>query len=128
MTIRKASVYFQNNFSVARLQKLLSCYDSTISIALGERYGYNIYDKRGYNYITGGGGIVFSRILLENLAVPGTCDCPSISSPDDMYLGICIARLGIEITHVPYFHQVCLLVCGIDQKYIFLVLYFLFRL
>ncbi|KAF2898307.1 hypothetical protein ILUMI_07878 [Ignelater luminosus] len=91
--------------SVARLQQLLTCYDSTTPVALGERYGYNIHNKQGYNYITGGGGIVLSRVLLDKLGVRGTCKCPSISSPDDMFLGVCIARLGVDITHSPLFHQ-----------------------
>lgn len=93
-------------FSVLRMQQLLTCYDNTDLLALGERYGYNVYNTRGYNYITGGGGIVFSRPLLNKLTENGVCECPSINTPDDMYLGICIARLGVPITHSPLFHQV----------------------
>lgn len=92
--------------SVARLQELLTCYDSTMPVALGERYGYNIHNKQGYNYITGGGGIVLSRVLLDKLSVHEACKCPCISSPDDMFLGVCIARLGVDITHSSLFHQV----------------------
>lgn len=92
--------------SVHRLQELLSCYDDKDRIALGERYGYNVQGSQGYNYITGGGGIVFSRPLFEQLSLSGVCECPSVSSPDDMFLGICIAQLGVNITHSPLFHQV----------------------
>lgn len=92
--------------STLRLRKLLTCYDSKIPIMLGERYGYNVLNPEGYNYITGGGGIVFSRTLVELVSQPGICECPSISSPDDMYLGICAFRVGAEIIHSPFFHQV----------------------
>lgn len=92
--------------SVHRLQQLLSCYDVTDAIALGERYGYNVYSEQGYNYITGGGGTVLSRALLNELVNSGVCKCPSISSPDDMFLGICVARLGHRVTHSADFHQV----------------------
>ncbi|XP_019871728.1 beta-1,3-glucosyltransferase isoform X4 [Aethina tumida] len=94
--------------SVSRMQQLLTCYDSDEMIALGERYGYNVqnmHNHHGYNYITGGGGMVFSRSLLEELVRPELCECPSLTTPDDMYLGICIARLGVTVTHSPLFHQ-----------------------
>lgn len=93
-------------FSVFRMQQLLTCYDNNDLLALGERYGYNVHNTRGYNYITGGGGMVFSRRMLDVLAAPGGCDCPSNNTPDDMFLGICIARAGVAVTHSPLFHQV----------------------
>lgn len=92
--------------SVSRMQQILTCYNSTKPVALGERYGYNVHNSRGYNYITGGGGMVFSRTLLEQLTEPGICECPSINAPDDMFLGLCIAGLGVSVTHSPLFHQV----------------------
>lgn len=98
-----------SSFSVGRLRELLTCYDASDLIVLGERYGYNVHDPQGYNYVTGGGGIVLSRPLLRKLSAPGVCDCPSISTPDDMFLGICIATLGVQITHSPLFHQVSLI-------------------
>lgn len=88
-----------------RLQNLLSCYDVHTPLVLGERYGFNVHHPQGYNYITGGGGIVFSRALLEKLAL-SACECPSISAPDDMYLGVCVKILGLKVTHSPLFHQV----------------------
>ncbi|KAF5298066.1 hypothetical protein FQA39_LY11834 [Lamprigera yunnana] len=91
--------------SVRRLQEFLSCYNCSTLIALGERYGYNVYNEDGYNYITGGGGIVISRILLETLILAKICECPTLSSPDDMFLGACLSRLKIDISHSPFFHQ-----------------------
>lgn len=95
-----------SSFRVSRIQQLLTCYNATKLVALGERYGYNVHSARGYNYITGGGGMVFSRALLKQLTRPGVCECPSISAPDDMFLGLCIASLGVSVTHSPLFHQV----------------------
>lgn len=43
--------------SIPRLQVLLSCYDSSEPVSLGERYGYGL-SQGGYSYITGGGGWV----------------------------------------------------------------------
>lgn len=42
--------------SIKRLRKLLSCYNSSDTIAIGERYGYGVAHGVGYDYITGGGG------------------------------------------------------------------------
>ncbi|CAG9860838.1 unnamed protein product [Phyllotreta striolata] len=88
---------------VTNLQRLLSCYDHGDAICLGERYGFELNGPRGYNYITGGAGMVFSRPLLAKIAE--SCVCPSLTTPDDMYLGICVAKLGLEVTHAPGFHQ-----------------------
>lgn len=41
--------------SLPRLQVLLSCYDPSEPVCLGERYGYSL-SQGGYSYITGGGG------------------------------------------------------------------------
>lgn len=80
------------------LAELLSCYDSSEAIALGERYGYSTYD-----YITGGGGMVFSRKCVEMIV--HNCGCPANDSPDDMIIGMCLLRIGIPIIHSPLFHQ-----------------------
>lgn len=50
--------------SVPRLIKLLDCYDHTEAVALGERYGYGLYEGHGYDYITGGGGSVYKCLSL----------------------------------------------------------------
>ncbi|XP_044754103.1 beta-1,3-glucosyltransferase isoform X2 [Coccinella septempunctata] len=89
--------------SVQRITELLSCYDPNDDVAVGERYGYGLYNSLGFNYITGGGGMVFSRTLLKKLSA--SCKCPSISAPDDMILGHCLADLGVKITHSHLFHQ-----------------------
>lgn len=41
--------------SLPRVQLLLSCYDPSEPVCLGERYGYGL-SQGGYSYITGGGG------------------------------------------------------------------------
>lgn len=42
--------------SATRLRRLLSCYNASELLALGERYGYGLQRSSGYNYITLGGG------------------------------------------------------------------------
>ncbi|PRD29938.1 UNVERIFIED_CONTAM: Beta-1,3-glucosyltransferase [Trichonephila clavipes] len=90
--------------SFQRLIKLLSCYNSTDDVVIGERYGYSISNSFGYNYPTGGSGMIFSRPSLEKLITH--CQCPSIDSPDDMIIGVCLKTLNIPLTHSPFFHQV----------------------
>ncbi|GFQ98318.1 beta-1,3-glucosyltransferase [Trichonephila clavata] len=89
--------------SFPRLIKLLSCYNSTDDVVIGERYGYSISNSFGYNYPTGGSGMIFSRPSLEKLITH--CQCPSIDSPDDMIIGVCLKTLNIPLTHSPFFHQ-----------------------
>ncbi|XP_060666011.1 beta-1,3-glucosyltransferase-like [Drosophila nasuta] len=89
--------------SVPRLAALLSCYNHTDHIYLGERYGYRLYAPDGFNYHTGGAGIVLSvplvRLIVEH------CSCPSPSAPDDMILGYCLQTLGVLVLHSSAFHQ-----------------------
>ncbi|XP_055944901.1 beta-1,3-glucosyltransferase-like isoform X1 [Argiope bruennichi] len=89
--------------SFQRLRKLLACYDSSENVVLGERYGYNVWGKFGYNYPTGGSGMIFSRPALEKLV--SFCQCPSTDSPDDMIIGACLKTLKIDMTHLPFLHQ-----------------------
>ncbi|XP_075055058.1 beta-1,3-glucosyltransferase isoform X2 [Mixophyes fleayi] len=89
--------------SLPRLQNLLSCYNSNEPVFLGERYGYGL-GARGYNYITGGGGMVFSREAVREF-IGSKCRCYSNDAPDDMVLGMCASGLGISVTHSPLFHQ-----------------------
>ncbi|GFS77355.1 beta-1,3-glucosyltransferase [Nephila pilipes] len=89
--------------SFQRLRKLLPCYNSTDDIVIGERYGYSISNSYGYNYPTGGSAIIFSRPILEKLVTH--CQCPSIDSPDDMIIGVCLKTLNVALTHSPFFHQ-----------------------
>ncbi|KAM5289066.1 beta-1,3-glucosyltransferase [Ctenodactylus gundi] len=89
--------------SISRLQRLLSCYDSSEPVFLGERYGYGL-GTGGYSYVTGGGGMVFSREAIRRL-LASKCRCYSNDAPDDMVLGMCFSGLGIPVTHSPLFHQ-----------------------
>ncbi|XP_037042574.1 beta-1,3-glucosyltransferase [Bradysia coprophila] len=90
--------------SVRQLQRTLSCYDSYDGdLYLGERYGYRLLSPDGFNYITGGGGIVFSLSTINKLI--NRCSCPTSSAPDDMIIGICLKQLGIEPIHSSLFHQ-----------------------
>jgi len=83
--------------SVARLASLLSCYTGEETpVLLGQRYGYMAATGRGYNYITGGGGMVMNRAAASALS---SCDCPSADTPDDMHLGMCARRSEIPVLH-----------------------------
>nr|XP_054749086.1 beta-1,3-glucosyltransferase-like [Lytechinus pictus] len=90
--------------SVSRLHRLLSCYDATKRIMLGERYGYGQVKGYGYDYITGGGGMIFSRPAVDDLISNG-CRCSKNEDPDDMIIGMCAKRYGIPLAHSPLFHQ-----------------------
>ncbi|KAL5281193.1 B3GALTL family protein [Megaselia abdita] len=90
--------------SVSGVCEILGCYNHSDYIYLGERYGYRLHSKDGFNYITGGGGIVFSLPTVQQILK--FCSCPSLSSPDDMILGACLNRLKINAIHSPRFHQV----------------------
>uniref|UniRef100_A0AAR2L1T5 Fringe-like glycosyltransferase domain-containing protein n=1 Tax=Pygocentrus nattereri TaxID=42514 RepID=A0AAR2L1T5_PYGNA len=89
--------------SLPRLQALLSCYDPREPVCLGERYGYGL-GQGGYSYITGGGGMVFSREAVLRLLASG-CKCYSNDAPDDMVVGMCLNAVQIPVTHSPLFHQ-----------------------
>lgn len=98
-------------YSVVRLLNLLTCYNPKHSIAIGERYGFRMWDShRGYQFLTGGAGVVLSAPLVHLMIEPGVCTCPSAITPDDMYLfGLCLLRLGVEGVHSSMFHQVCVI-------------------
>ncbi|MED6294018.1 Beta-1,3-glucosyltransferase, partial [Characodon lateralis] len=100
--------------SLPRLRVLLSCYDPSVPVCLGERYGYGL-SQGGYSYITGGGGMVFSREAVVRLLNSG-CKCYSNDAPDDMVLGMCLNALGLPITHSPLFHQVVFRHCQCSEK------------
>ncbi|KAJ8368502.1 hypothetical protein SKAU_G00085300 [Synaphobranchus kaupii] len=89
--------------SLPRLQALLRCYQPSEPVCLGERYGYGL-GQGGYSYITGGGGMVFSRSAVMKLLASG-CKCYSNDAPDDMVLGMCLNALALPVTHSPLFHQ-----------------------
>nr|XP_009861006.1 beta-1,3-glucosyltransferase-like [Ciona intestinalis] len=90
---------------VSRMVKLLNCYNHNSPIVLGERYGYGLNKGYGYGYITGGGSMVMSRGAVSAW-FKHECSCPSISTPDDMYLGQCFSfNVGVPVVHSPLFHQ-----------------------
>lgn len=95
-------------FSLGNLLRLLTCYNPATFVALGERYGYQVAQKdSGYDYLTGGAGVILSAPLVKSLVEPGTCSCPAPNSPDDMFLfGACLSRINVTPTHIPSFHQV----------------------
>lgn len=89
--------------SVSALVRHLACYSPYEDLYLGERYGYFLLNDAGYNYITGGGGIVLTRPTLRKLAT--NCSCPTIHSPDDMIVATCLSQFRIPATHSSNFHQ-----------------------
>ncbi|KAF4082077.1 hypothetical protein AMELA_G00147590 [Ameiurus melas] len=89
--------------SLPRLRRHLRCYNPNEAVSIGERYGYTL-SKGGYSYITGGGGMVFSRVAVLKILSSG-CGCYSPDAPDDMVLGRCLNTLGLSVTHSPQFHQ-----------------------
>lgn len=102
-------------FSVPRLASILSCWNGQ-QIALGQRYGYNIRGDQslGYNYLTGGGGIILSVALVHKLST--ICQCYAPDAPDDMVLGMCLKAINSTVVHSPVFHQVSL----INYKYAYI--------
>ena len=52
--------------------------------------------------------MVLSMQAVKRIVNSGQCTCARPDSPDDMHLGSCLKRLGIAVTHLPYFHQVLL--------------------
>ncbi|XP_062869871.1 beta-1,3-glucosyltransferase [Trichomycterus rosablanca] len=89
--------------SLPRLRRLLRCYDPNEAVSIGERYGYSL-GTGSYSYITGGGGMVFSRAAVFRI-LSSSCSCYSADAPDDMVLGKCLTALGLPVTHSPQFHQ-----------------------
>ena len=92
---------------VQKLLEQLTCYDHEKDLALGQRYGFRVAKGGyGYDYITGGGGMVFSRALVKKIfGGKNDCECPKDNAPDDMHLGACLSSLGVPITHSDRFHQ-----------------------
>lgn len=83
--------------------KYLDCFHQEKVVALGEKYGFHLTSDEGYNYLTGGGGIVLRPLTAKKIL--SSCQCPQIDSPDDMILGLCLKRLGIDVIHSNLFHQ-----------------------
>ncbi|XP_055589271.1 uncharacterized protein LOC129741554 [Uranotaenia lowii] len=108
--------------SPSALLRYLGNFNPNQDLYIGERYGYHLVSRedyldpdesgrhrhhhhhhQGYNYITGGGGIIIGVKILD--ALLRWCECPSASSPDDMILAACLFQLGVRPIHSPLFHQ-----------------------
>ncbi|CAI2355409.1 unnamed protein product [Caenorhabditis sp. 36 PRJEB53466] len=89
-----------------RLKNVLEAFDPKDSIIIGERYGFglSVNGQTGYDYPTGGSGMIFSRSAVRYLLE--TCPaCAADNDPDDMTIGICAIQSGIPIVHEPGLHQ-----------------------
>ena len=95
--------------SVHKILELLKCYDSKKAIAIGERYGFKVAEgKYGYDFLTGGAGMVFSQELVKKMAGNSNCACPDPEEADDMYFGgRCVKKVGASLIHSDRFHQGC---------------------
>ena len=92
--------------SVYRLLDYLQCYDPDQDIHLGQRYGFRIaYGSHGYDYITGGGAMIFSKAMVHKIIQSPSCKCTSNDAPDDMHIGACLGHLSVTLIHSPRFHQ-----------------------
>ncbi|KFD53655.1 hypothetical protein M514_05571 [Trichuris suis] len=91
--------------NAGNLLKLLECFDSSMAIHVGQRYGFNFdrHGNTGYDYITFGGGSVFSTSAIRNFV--SACKCPQDDSPDDMFLGSCASMANVDLVHSSQFHQ-----------------------
>ncbi|XP_043662582.1 beta-1,3-glucosyltransferase [Drosophila teissieri] len=89
--------------SVPRLSGLLCRHNATELVYLGQRYGYRLHGPDGFNYHTGGAGIVLSLPLVR--LIVERCSCPSASAPDDMILGYCLQALGVPAIPAAGMHQ-----------------------
>ncbi|EGT56187.1 hypothetical protein CAEBREN_29972 [Caenorhabditis brenneri] len=89
-----------------RLKKMLEIYDPRDNIIIGERYGFGFImsGESGYDYPTGGSGMIFSRSAVESILK--TCPtCAADTDPDDMTIGICAVTSGVPIIHEQRLHQ-----------------------
>ncbi|CAP29249.2 Protein CBG09318 [Caenorhabditis briggsae] len=89
-----------------RLKQMLEMYDPDDKILIGERYGFgfNIDGLSGYDYPTGGSGMIFSRSAIQSILK--VCpSCAADTDPDDMTIGICAISSGIPIVHESRLHQ-----------------------
>ena len=92
--------------SVPRLLQVLGSFAARRDepLFIGQRYGYGhgLADG-GYDYITMGGGLVINRCGL--VALLEANDAPGIDTPDDMWVGLCLKEMGVEVVHHEGFHQ-----------------------
>lgn len=92
---------------VSKVLQILANYDPDDVIQLGQRYGFKVASgEYGFDYITGGGGMVFSlAAVIKIFEDESRCTCPKDDHPDDMHLGACFANAGLHLIHSHKFHQ-----------------------
>jgi len=93
--------------SVAKIAKLLNCYDPKNPVVIGQRYGYKVNTGlRGYDYPAGGAGMLFSRTAVAKIINGGeACKCPRPDTEDDLHIGGCMTSLGIPLIHSEQLHH-----------------------
>jgi UDP-glucose:O-linked fucose beta-1,3-glucosyltransferase len=100
---------------VDRLLRLLRTYDSSQPLFIGERYGLGRTGANwkkdfgtGNDFITMGGGVVYSGPALRALVACRDCHCMRPDEPDDMALGFLMSNRvdpPVRVTHEEGFHQ-----------------------
>lgn len=88
---------------LARLARIDPAGEETVFV--GRRYGVrHRVATGGYDFLTLGAGVAVTRAGIRRV-VRSDCRCSAPDAPDDMWLGACLARLGIEVVHDEAFHQ-----------------------
>ena len=94
---------------VQNLFNLLQNYNPSEPLLLGERYGFLLSkEKLGYDYLSGGAGMVFSEKMVKDMLKNNGkyCYCPNPDDHDDMILaGWCMKNIQKPILHNERFHQ-----------------------
>ena len=99
--------------SVHKVLGVLNCYNPEKPLVIGQRYGCQVAEGNdGYDFIAGGGGMIFSRamtikIIEEKNKYGRSCSCPSAKFADDLYLaGQCVSKSNNSlVVHNDGFHQ-----------------------
>jgi UDP-glucose:O-linked fucose beta-1,3-glucosyltransferase len=92
--------------SVSRLLLALGSFSGRRDepLFVGQRYGYgHDLPGGGYDYITMGGGMAMNRAGLGALLREN--EPPPLDTPDDMWVGLCLKKMGIAVIHDEGFHQ-----------------------
>ena len=100
---------------VDRLLRLLRTYNSSEPLFIGERYGLGRtganWEKgwaTGNDYVTMGGGVVYSGAALRAFVACRDCRCMRPDEPDDMAIGFLMSNRvdpPVRVTHEEGFHQ-----------------------